>query len=243
MQPIEHQAILDLIPAYALGSLDAEEAQIVTRHLTSCADCQAELATFEAVVDVLPLAAPEIEPSPALKGRLMNQIHAKPHDDTASLPESTGPSLWQQFATALSDFLAGPRWRPAAVLAVLLLLIGSFFIWRQLNPPPTQFALTATEAAPGAQGVIEVVGRNGRQATLTVTGLPALDPSSQYQLWLIQDGQRISGGVFSVEADGSQTITIDAPQPVPDYAAFGITIEPAGGSPGPTGERVLGFNL
>ncbi len=27
-----------------------------------------------------------------------------------------------------------------------------------------------------------------------------------------------------------------------DYERFGITIEPAGGSPGPTGERVLGFS-
>ena len=43
MQPMEHQAILDLIPAYALDCLDAEEAQIVTGHLASCADCQAEL--------------------------------------------------------------------------------------------------------------------------------------------------------------------------------------------------------
>ena len=243
MQPMEHQAILDLIPAYALDCLDAEEAQIVTGHLASCADCQAELDAFEAVVDVLPLAAPEIEPSSALKERLMGQIQAVPRSKTAGLPEPTGPSLLQQLTTALSDFLTGPRWRPAAILVVLVLLVGSFFIWQQLNPPPTQFVLTATEAAPDAQGVIEVVGRNGRQATLTVTGLPQLDPANQYQLWLIQNGQRTSGGVFSVNTDGSQTITIQAPQPVPDYAAFGITVEPSGGSPGPTGERVLGFNL
>jgi anti-sigma-K factor RskA len=241
MQQMDHQAIIDLIPAYALNSLDAEEAETVSRHLASCADCQAELAAFEAVVDVLPLAAPEIEPSPAL--RLMGRIQAMPRSQTAGLAESTGPSPWQQFTTALSDFLAGPRWRPAAVLVIIVLLIGGFFIWQQLNPPPTQFVLTATEVAPDAHGVIEVVGRNGRQATLTVTGLPELDPANQYQLWLIRDGQRTSGGVFSVNGDGSQTVTINAPQPVPDYAAFGITIEPAGGSPGPTGERVLGFNL
>ncbi len=242
MQQTEHQTIIDLIPAYALNSLDAEDAEMVAQHLVSCADCRIELAAFEGVVDALPLAAADIEPSAALKGRLMRQIPATAGSDTAVPSPSFTPTIWQQLVHTLSSFAAGPRWQPAAALAVLVLLIGSFFIWQRANVSPTQFVLTATETAPGAQGVIEVMG-NGRQATLTVTGLPELDPTNQYQLWLIQDGQRTSGGVFSVRADGSQTITINAPQPLPDYAAFGITIEPAGGSPGPTGERVLGFNL
>jgi anti-sigma-K factor RskA len=239
MQQTEHQIIMDLIPAYALGSLDAEETEMVSQHLASCAYCRAELAAFESVVDVLPLAGPEIEPSAALKKRLMRQIQPTHGQETARASQS---SFWQRLTTGFSDFLAGPRWQPVAALAVFVLLVGGFLIWRQLNPPASQFVLTATEVAPGAQGVIEVAG-NGRQAILTVTGLPELDPASQYQLWLIKDGQRTSGGVFSVNADGSQTINIRAPQPVPDYVAFGITIEPAGGSPGPTGERVLGFNL
>ncbi|MCB9419011.1 MAG: anti-sigma factor [Ardenticatenaceae bacterium] len=242
MQQTEHQTIIDLIPAYALNSLDAEDAEMVAQHLAACPDCQAELAAFAGVVDALPLAAADVEPSTALKEQLMRQIRVKTGEETAVSPQTTPPTIWQQFIRALSDFIAGPRWQPAAVLAVLVLLIGSFFIWQRASVPPTQFVLTATEAAPEAQGIIEVMG-DGRQATLTVTGLPELDPANQYQLWLIQDGQRTSGGIFSVQADGSQTITIDAPQPLPDYAAFGITIEPAGGSPGPTGERVLGFNL
>ena len=244
MQQTEHTHIIELIPAYALNSLDAEDAERVTRHLASCAACQGELAAFASVVDVLPLAAPDIEPSPALKGRLMRQIQAAPGGETVerSRSQSTIQNSWRRFTSTLSDLLARPRWQPVAVLVVLALLLGSFFVWRQLNPPINQFVLTPTEIAPGAQGVIEVVG-NGRQATLIVNDLPELDADRQYQLWLIKDGQRVSGGVFSVNANGWQNVTIDAPQPLVDYAAFGITIEPAGGSPGPTGERVLGFNL
>ncbi len=242
MQETEHKQIIELIPAYALNSLDADEAKVVTRHIASCAECRAELAAFESVVDVLPLAVPAVEPSAALKGRLMERIQPMPNAKTAVLPQSPIPrNTLQQQMTRLSGIFARPRWRAVAVLTVLALLIGAFFFVR-LTAPPRQFVLTPTDAAPAAQGVIEVMG-NGRQATLTVTGLPELDPANQYQLWLIKDGQRTSGGVFSVNADGSQTVTIDAPQPVPDYAAFGITIEPAGGSPGPTGKRVLGFNL
>jgi len=241
MEQITHQTIIDLIPAYALNNLQAEEAEMVAQHLQACAVCRAELAAYERVVDALPLAAAEVEPSAELKGQLIQEIQNT--GQTAVPTPQTAPTSWQQFLHALSGFFAGPRWQPVGAVVILALLIGGFFVWRQTHVPAAQFVLTATEAAPGAQGIIEVVGNDGRQATLTVTGLPALDPANQYQLWLIQDGQRISGGVFSVQTDGSQTITIHAPQPLPAYAAFGVTIEPAGGSPGPTGERVLGFNL
>ncbi len=240
-QDKEHNAIIDLIPAYALNSLDTEEAGRVTQHLGTCAVCQAELASFESVVDALPLAAREMEPNSALKDQLMRQIQKSHHMDMAD-SNLVRPSLRYQLTATLSGFFSKPGMRPVALLIVLALLVSTFFIWQQLNPPTTQFLLTATEVAPNAQGIIEVKG-NGRQATLTVTGLPELDPENQYQLWLIKDGQRVSGGVFSVNADGSQNMTIDAPQPLVNYAAFGITIEPAGGSPGPTGERVLEHNL
>ena len=243
MQETEHKEIIDLIPAYALNSLDAEDAEKVNRHLASCAACQAELAAFASIVNVLPLAAPDIEPSAQLKDRLMQRIQQATTEETAvsRVPKSHTQTSWQQFTTALSDFMAGPRRRPVAVLVVFVLLLGSFLVWRQLNPPVNQFVLTPTEIAPGAEGVIEVVG-NGRQATLIVNDLPQLDADRQYQLWLIKEGQRENGGVFSVNANGWQNVTIDATQPLVNYAAFGITIEPAGGSPGPTGERVLGHS-
>ena len=59
--------------------------------------------------------------------------------------------------------------------------------------------------------------------------LPQLGPEQQYQLWLIQDGQRTSGSVFSVDEDGYRRIKIESPLPLQDYESFGITIEPAGG--------------
>ncbi len=241
IQETNHSDIIALLPAYAINSLDAGETEIVTRHLPNCPECRAELAHFAVVVDALPYAAPEAIPAPDLKARLFEQIQTASAKETAV---TTKPLSWWQRITAGASGLFNPgRWQLATVLAVLLLLVGSFALWQLLKPAaPDQFILTPTAAAPHAQGVMEV-GSNSQKATLTVTGLPPLSAENQYQLWLIQDGVRVSGGVFSVEADGSQTISIHAPQPIPDYGAFGITIEPAGGSPGPTGERVLGYNL
>ena len=152
-------------------------------------------------------------------------------------------SLWRAATSRIQEFLAGPRWQPALVLAVVVILVGAVYFWQHNSRIQLeQYELTATDVTPDAQGVIEVAA-NGRDATLTVSGLPALSPEEQYQLWLIVDGQRASGAVFSVKDDGTATVTIDSARPLADYGAFGITIEPTGGSQGPTGDRVLGYNL
>jgi hypothetical protein len=41
-----------------------------------------------------------------------------------------------------------------------------------------------------------------------VDHLGALSPEQQYQLWLIQDGKRTSGGVFSVSSEGYASLVI-----------------------------------
>lgn len=99
-----------------------------------------------------------------------------------------------------------------------------------------------TNAAPNATGLL-VISLDGMHGTMVVDQLPVLGEAEQYQLWLIQDGERTSGGVFSVDTQGYKSLYIDSPEPLASYSAFGITVEPAGGSPGPTGEKVLGGEL
>lgn len=250
MRNAEHEHIVKLIPAYALNSLDADEEASVGQHLSGCEICRAELATYEAVVDVMPLAAPDATPSPALKERLMAQIKATPLPETAETvslaPSRSERGGWQQISEAIQNLLTGPRWRPVALLIIIALVVSNVLLWRQLNAPSPnawrRISLTGSEVAPEATGII-YISADGRNGTLIVDRLPQLSPEQQYQLWLIQDGQRTSGGVFSVDDDGYRGMQIESPQPLQDFGAFGITIEPAGGSPGPTGERVLGYNL
>ncbi|GMQ78762.1 MAG: anti-sigma factor [Anaerolineae bacterium] len=252
MPDAEYKHILELIPAYALNSLDADDATLVSQHLPGCESCQAEMAAYEGVIDLMPLAAPDVQPSTALKGRLMAQIQAAPTADRVAAvthrqlkPER---SWWNQISEAIQDLFAGPRWRPVLFLFIVALLVSNVLLWQRVNqqddalPGWKQIALTGSEVAPQATGVI-YINPNGLKGTLVVDRLPQLSPDEQYQLWLIQDGHRISGGVFSVDSDGYRGIQIESPQPLQNFGAFGITIEPAGGSPGPTGERVLGYNL
>ncbi len=238
MNETSHQEIIGLLPAYALGSLDEAEMVQVTAHLETCLDCQEELAAYEQVTDAMATAVPIIDPPANLKNRLMAQT--KKSADTAVSPP---PSFTENLKQRWQAWQQRPFWQPVlAVTIFVVILLGAVFIWQQTRTTVTdQFVLTPTEINPEAEGLIQVAASG--EATLTITNLPPLSPEQQYQLWLIRDGQRDSGALFSVNEDGSVQVPIDAQRPLTEYGAFGITIEPVGGSPGPTGDRVLGYNL
>src|SRR5215213_951969 len=66
--------VLDLLPAYALGSLDSDEARRVEEHLSSCLVCRNESNAFQTAVDQLSFAAPDAVPSSDLRDRLMQRV-------------------------------------------------------------------------------------------------------------------------------------------------------------------------
>ena len=231
MSELTHDEIREILPDYALSLLDQSERAQVVAHLAGCPSCRAELADYTTVVDKLPLAAPIVDPSPALKARLRQRI--------APAPQPTAVSWWER----LFGRSAPARWQPVLALAALVLLLSVVVIWQLAGRDAnSQITLSPTEVAPAASGLINITA-DGRTATLAVTGLPELPADQQYQLWLIVDGQRQSGAIFSVDEGGGATVPIDAARPLAEYGAFGITVEPAGGSPGPTGARVLGYGL
>jgi len=78
---------------------------------------------------------------------------------------------------------------------------------------------------------------------LCVYDMPTLPEGMAYQVWLIRNGERDSGGVFQVSPKGYGLLLMELAQPLDAYEALGITIEPASGSPGPTSPRVLGGRL
>jgi anti-sigma-K factor RskA len=235
--------VVDLLPAYALDCLDEEESLVVIEHLATCSLCRAELETYQTVSDSLALAAPDAVPSSGLKSSLMNRIQ------TVSKPsQNEKVSLWERLNTYLRQF--SPIWSLASLSLVILLAISNLFLWQQVNQGQLAsrntimrvIPLTATSQAPGASGLI-VISTNGEYGTLVVDHLPDLDQGRQYQLWLIQDNTRTSGGVFSVSPDGYGGLSVQSPKPLSSYSAFGVTIEPRGGSSAPTGEKVLGGNM
>ena len=247
MSTEEH--VVELLSGYALGCLDSDEKQQVERHLPGCASCQAELASYRQVVDVLPMGMALREPPPELKENLMAEARRR-----RSLPRSQAePGLWARFLRWLSGDTPGQRRIPllsAASLVIIVLLIGSnFFLWQQvrslqgkLPPAFSTVSLKGTVASPDASGLL-VISANGAEGSLVVDNLAKLDADHEYQLWLNKDGQRSSGGTFSTNKTGYGLLWVKSEQPLDSYNTFGVTIEPTGGSPGPTGDKVLGGTL
>lgn len=232
--------VIELLPAYALGSLNEDEAVQVSEHLSTCPECRAELRAYEMVTGRLALAAPDAMPPAELKHKIMDTIQ-RPHPEPIAAP----PQSWSQ---RFSDLVQGPAlaWGLATFALIALLVISGLW-WSQrkdlerplVTPGGMQIiALVGTEIAPDAAGTL-VVSDDGEYGALVVDGLPAIDEGQQYQLWLIRDGQRTSGGVFSVNPEGYGVLWIESHEPLSSFAGFGVTAEPAGGSPGPTGDKVL----
>lgn len=97
--------------------------------------------------------------------------------------------------------------------------------------------LSGTESAPAASGAFYVSEREG---VLVVRGLEPLAEEQAYQLWLIPaEGQPVSAGLLPLREAGPTWQTVAIPDGARDFAGFGISIEPALGSPAPTGPIVL----
>jgi anti-sigma-K factor RskA len=233
MEPETHPT--DLLPAYALEILDPAEQTEVQAHLDSCSNCRAELAALIEVTSLLSLAVPQMEPPEKLRTELLKETG----------PSTANDSWWQRTAPCLRQFMSSPFVRPVAAGLIVLLIISNIYLLFRLQqsgnqPPPQQqtIELGNTSVAPQASGIM-LIRQDDPNGTLVVNGLPDLGSDQQYQLWLVKDEVRVSGAVFSVEEEGFTSINISAPESLPLYTRFGITIEPAGGSPGPTGDGVL----
>ena len=239
MTDLPHQThVLDLLPAYAIGSLEADEHNRVEEHLLSCWICRDESRTIQEVADELNFAVPVADPSSDLKDRLMQRVEStRPKaPERVSHPAAARP-FWERLL---------PAWGLASLLLIVGLAASSLILWQRVNH--LEFAtapggmravpLSATDAAPLATGFV-LVSTDGDDGALVVDGLPPLGESQQYQLWLIRDGQRTSGAIFSTDEKHYGGTRIRAPRSLLEYSAVGITIEPAGGSQQPTGEQVL----
>lgn len=230
--------VLESLPAYALGSLDEEEAQVVSKHIAGCYLCRQELNAFQAVADQLLLAVPEARPSGDLRPRLMERIQ------NLNVKEP-GQTVRRRFRGRLM-----PVGALVSLVLIVVLAVSNFLLWQRLNNSEVlagplgmrAIALQNTSAAPSGSGFV-IMGADGRNGVLVVDKLPILDETREYQIWLVRDSSYIDGSVFSVDEYGYRGVRLRAPDSLLSYSAVWVTIEPAGGSPEPTGERVLSGSL
>jgi hypothetical protein len=248
------QEIEPLLPGYALGALDQQDRELVLEHLRSCPSCQAALADYLAVSEGLLLSSPAIRPPAGLRRLLAAAVEPERVDGGILARLRLASPAWTGVAALV------------ILLAVNLVVLGKTSQMvrgqqaslDQLVAEQSRLAenlnTNQTAMAVGSYPTSEVVRVQGdvaygtlvydpelKIAVLYAWGLEALPASETYQAWLIDDsGGRTSAGVFRA-SDGARftVFIVSSSSPVGEFRGLGVTVEPSGGSPSPTGPRVL----
>ncbi len=225
--------VRERLPEYVVGWLEEDERRALEEHLEQCPSCREEARAYHETTAVLASLVPQVAPRPQLKAQTLSRLHRR--------PLRPWPRAWMYRAA----------WMALAILMAVL-LFNNWRLWTRVQALQTTPAATPTSAfrlvllygtqhMPQAQGALLLVPQE-TEAVLVVKNLPPPEPGWAYQLWLIRPGgQRVSGAVFSVPSAWDWTVVeVLSPEPLAHFQAFGVTLEPEGGSPQPTGPRLLG---
>lgn len=224
----------ELSGAYVLDAITPQEQQKVDEHLAHCPNCSQLIKELRAVVDLLPLSVPQIEPSPTLKGRVLSAISDK--NTSAAQPTQPEPipltprpqrppqpirrSAWQRWGTQLI----------AAAALIFFLLSGGLAAWNislqhQVNAlsgnAPITYAIKGLATNSPITGDVTYFPQQDI-TVIKVRGLQQTQGSQVYQGWLIQGKQPISIGLFNMT---NGVATIDYPGNVQQFDAAAISIE------------------
>ena len=107
------------------------------------------------------------------------------------------------------------------------------------NPGTRLVRLAGTESAPNARGYVVITADN--RATFYQAGLPGLPSGRTYQIWLIRNRgvAIVSGGLFNTNGAPQTEVELAGGTVINNLTGVAVTSEPAGGSPLPTGNKLL----
>jgi anti-sigma-K factor RskA len=218
---------------YVLGLLDEGETAAVERLLRDDPAARLRARELRAVFATLAFDAEPIEPSPTLKGRILDAARAE------VAPVAAPPPV------VLAERRRSNRtgWAPWLVAAVLAIALAASLLWNaqlrsDLNDAPetATFAVSGTGPAAGVAGSLVVI-EGQDEAILNLAGLSTLPADRAYQVWLIADGAPVPNVTFTPDAAGVATVTV--PGQIADYRTLAITVEPLAGSAAPTTEPII----
>jgi anti-sigma-K factor RskA len=238
-----HEDYKQMIPAHALSTLDSADERALNEHLEACAECRRDLAEWEAVAASLALSADPIEPSAAVRRKLLTEIQSEKSASNVVPLKSPQRNVWNSL---------GSLGQIAAVFLFATLIIAVIVLWRQNRHLPQETTLVEILSSPGAgmkdlHGTNEAPGASAKivydssgRAILIVNGLPRPPQGKEYQLWFIEPKLAPRpGNTFSTDSTGRAQVAQRMLAQDRDYSVLAVTLEPAGGVKSPTGAMYL----
>jgi anti-sigma-K factor RskA len=225
------------LAAYVLGALAPDERAAVEAHLAGCAVCAQEVRSLQRVADALARSLPQRTPPPYLRERVLAAVGARPERRAVLMrPKSS----WSAVKT----------WLPIAALLVLAIGAGAYALRLQARldetvsamavlaaPDLARIDLAAQPAAPAASA--RALWSRQRGMVFTASNLPPLPSGRVYQVWVVTAQGPVSAGLLEPDAQGRGMRVFSTPSDIAAPVAVAVTLEPAGGVPAPTGDKVL----
>jgi anti-sigma-K factor RskA len=228
-----------LSAAYALDALDARERAAFEAHYPSCDVCRADVLDFRSTLAVV-AEAEAVAPPADLRRRVLDEI-AHTRQLSPHLPSSVTDLAERRRRRNRTTATA-----VAAAVAAGLFTAGALIV-DDGDSPAYARELAAVFEHPDARVVtlggegearVRVAWSGGAErAVLLADDLPEAPDGKAYELWLIDESGPVPMNVLEPAADGQirDAVVLDGEvdrQPT----AWGITLEPAGGSATPTGD-------
>ena len=217
------------VAAYALGSLDAAEADAFRRHLETCSVCRDELVAFQEVVNALPMSAPPYPAPAGLRRRVLRAVADEPRS-SADPQRAAAPRR-------------GARWRlprPALAIGAALAVAVAVVIGVGVNSSSGGTRVIQAQVTGQGSAQLRVAGGRGQLVVRDFSPPPA---GQIYEVW-VQHGKSApspTSALFSVTAAGDADVEVPADLHGVDLVM--VTPEPAGGTKVPTHPAVISASL
>lgn len=255
------EQLAPLYEEYALGVLEGEERAELEVHLARSGDpCIAGVAEARWLVAQLAHAAPDAQPSAALRGKIVDAAKGAAGKVRGVAPiEKTKPSgargmfpLWAWVAAAAlalitaysirqmnsqNDQLTQLRKQMKLATAQNQTLQNQLDMDRMvamvmMSPDSKQLKLM-----PKEKGMPMVVAYLHPHMGVAITAdeMPSVPATRTLQLWFVpKSGKPLSAAIFRPDSTGQIALVAPITMPQNEIAALAVTDEPAGGSPQPT---------
>jgi anti-sigma-K factor RskA len=224
--------------AYVLGALEENELAHYREHMDGCAQCRAEVAELQSVVDELPMSVPPQSAPAALRARILADVRSEAELLNAAGHAADKPVESSRPWYRRNDFMLGAGAAATAGLAALiavLIAVGSSSHGKVTVSPGQGMGAARTAD-------VSLKRDNGR-AELVVAHMPPPALGRIYEVWLVHKtgAPRPTNSLFSVTSGGSGEV--DVPNSLQGVKEVLVTSEPAGGSLHPTRPPVIAVPL
>jgi anti-sigma-K factor RskA len=196
----------------ALDVLEGEERTRFEQHAAGCERCQVMVRLDREALARLSLAAPEMDPSPDFKARLMQraalELAQPPTSAVAEPPPHPDPTEIRQPIPIRRPPNVIPLWRSspwaraiAALLVVGLVTVGAY---SYENQPIATYELNGSTS-----GTARVVVRRSGTAVLEMHGVADPGPGFLYEAWIIGPDGKPKPAATTVSGSATVPLTGD----------------------------------